>query len=58
MDKIIAGLQAALQMAAAASDILARVRAGNLSEEDAQREWDRTRDQFRAGADAWDRAGE
>lgn len=54
---IMAAIEAASRLAAAGADIARRLNAGELTDEQAAAEWERTREAYKAGADAWDRAG-
>lgn len=57
MEKIVAAVEAALKIATAGMDIVNRFKRGELTEEQASAEWERTRQLYAKGAQAWDEAG-
>lgn len=54
---IMAAIEAASKLAAAGADIARRLNQGELNEAEAAAEWERTRNAYQAGAQAWDDAG-
>ena len=55
---ILTGIQAAMQLAQAGTDLFRRMQMGELTEEQAAQEWQRTREAFAAGKAMWDQAGQ
>lgn len=53
---IMAAIEAASKLAAAGADIARRIDRGELTDEQAREEWEKTRRAYDAGAQAWDNA--
>lgn len=56
MATIMAAIEVASKLAAAGANIAQRLGRGELTEAEAQAEWEQTRQLYAAGAAAWDEA--
>ena len=57
MATIMAAIEVASKLAAAGANIAQRLSRGELTEAEAQAEWEQTRQLYAKGAQAWDEAG-